>query len=86
MGGGSEDGREEGKGGREGGTAAAVDGGKSAEEDHRRAVLRLDLQNKRPGSPDHADQWRSTADPDKGHEIIGSRPRRVVRSRERSAS
>jgi len=41
-------------------TAAAVDG---TEEDHRRAVLRLDLQNKRPGGPDHADQWRSTLIP-----------------------
>lgn len=41
-------------------TVAAVDG---AEEDHRRAVLRLDLQNKRPGGPDHADQWRSTLIP-----------------------
>lgn len=41
-------------------TATAVDG---AEEDHRRAVLRLDLQNKRPGGPDRADQWRSTLIP-----------------------
>ena len=32
-------------------------------EDHRRAVLRLDLQNKRPAGSDHADQWRSTLIP-----------------------